>query len=875
MVASFAIIHRADYYTRDSNSYYLSDREPNGHWLSHSARLGIVAGTNVQADVFERLCAGVDQNGQSLIKYGGAGRHTAGVDLTFSCPKGVSVLWALGDDQLRREIEMAEASAVASTFAFMEQELPLGRRGRNGIRREHVRLLAAAFAHGEARPERHADGVISPDPQRHTHVTVLNVADRADGSVGAIDTVQLRQWKKAIGVHFRVGLSTRLRQAGFALGPVSPDGLFDIAGVPSDVTAYFSARRATIEEQLAAAGVTSAAAPALAASLTRTTRRDKEVRSEGDRHQRWRASTRQLGYEPESIVQTARDLGMEAQRDATAGAASRIAERLAQVPGHLTATQSVFERYRLFEAVGAALVGANVEADRVKVEVDRLLATGIIVELGCDRTGAPRYSTPDMIAIERALVDAARRLAFDVRQGPASKIVARYARDAGLTDEQRAAIDLATSGARLAVIQGTAGTGKSHTLAVVARAWESANHRVLGASVAWKAANSLGRDLDIPSRSIDSWLAKIENGGNVLDSSTLLIVDESGLMSSRQMQRLLAHIEAAQASVLLVGDSRQLQPIGPGAALRLVNDTVAGVRLDTIVRQQQEWAREAVHAFARGDAEAGLFAYSSRGLVVEADGGVASVNALVDAWQDARQMSSDASILAIAKTNAEVRAICSAIRSRLKSEGVIDRDDTAIQAVTPSGQAYELPLAIGDRVRFLQRFDQFKVVNGTEVELTDVAVSRDGTVKITARIDQREFCFNPAEIANEQGCALIAHAWASTIFQAQGATVDRVFVLGSPRFDRHDAYVAMSRARQEAKLFIDRRALDSEVRASDLDHTGVVDQERRLVHLANCLSRENPKYSTLDPLVHVAGETATQPDLTPVRKRELGQSLSL
>ena len=873
MVASFAIIHRADYYTRDNTNYYLSDREPNGRWLTNSNRLGIEAGADVQPDVFEHLCAGIDRNGETLIKYAGAGRHTAGIDLTFSCPKGVSVVWALGDDKLRRTVEAAESEAVAATIAFLEQELPLGRRGRNGIRREHVRLVAAAFAHGEARPERHADGVVAPDPQRHTHVTILNVAERTDGSFGAIDTVQLRQWKKALGVHFRVGLATRLQRAGFALGPISADGLFDIVGVPSDVVAYFSARRATIEEQLATAGTTSDAAPALAAHVTRTTRRYKESQPEGDRHQRWRAATRQLGYEPESIIQTARSLGMEAQSEA-AVVADRIAERLAQVPDLLTTTQSVFERYRMFEAVGAALVGVSVEPDRIRVEVDRLLANGAIVELGRDRTGAPRYSTPDMIAIERTLVDTARRLAFDVRQGPASKVVTRHARTARLTDEQRAAVDLATSGARLAVIQGTAGTGKSHTLAVVARAWDAANHRVLGASIAWKAANTLGQDLAIPSRSIDSWLAKIETGSAVLDSSTLLIVDEAGLMSSRQMQRLLTHVEAARASVLLVGDSRQLQPIGPGAALRLVNDTVAGVRLDTIVRQQQEWARDAVHAFALGDAEAGLSAYASHGLLVESDGGAAAVTALVDAWQNVRHSSPDASILAVAKTNAEVRAICNAIRSRLKVEGAIDHHDTSIRAVTPSGQGYDLPLAIGDRVRFLHRFDQFQVVNGTEAEVTSVTAARNGAVTIKARIDRREIRFNAADIADQEGRSFIAHAWASTIFQAQGATVDRVFVLGSSRFDRHDAYVAMSRARQEAKLFIDRRALDTEIRASDPDRNITIDQERRLAHLANCLARENPKYSTLDPLVHVAGEIARQPDHAPIRKHELAQELS-
>jgi len=873
MVASFAIIHRADYYTRDSSSYYLSDREPDGRWLTGSERLGIDAGTNVEANIFENLCAGIDQNGQTLIKYAGAGRHTAGVDLTFSCPKGVSVLWALGDGDLRHVIEAAESKAVAATITFLEQELALGRRGHNGTRREQVQLVAAAFAHGEARPERHADGVVAPDPQRHTHVTILNVAERADGSFGAIDTVQVRQWKKALGVHFRVGLATRLQRAGFALGPVSADGLFDVAGVPSEVTAYFSARRATIEEQLAVAGTTSAAAPALAASVTRTTRRDKESQPEGDRHQRWQAATRQLGYEPESIIQTARSLGMEAQFG-VAVAAKQIAERLAQVPDFLTATQSVFERHRLFEAVGAALVGAAVEPDRIKVEVDRLLADGSIVELGRDRTGAPRYSTPEMIAIERALVDAAGRLAFDIRRGPASKVVARAVCAAGLTNEQRAAVDLATSGARLAVIQGTAGTGKSHTLAVVARTWEAANHRVLGASIAWKAANTLGNDLAVPSRSIDSWLTKIETGSAVLDSSTLLIVDEAGLMSSRQMQRLLAHVEEARASVLLVGDSRQLQPIGPGAALRLVNDTVTGVRLDTIVRQQHEWARDAVHAFARGDAGAGLSAYSIRGLLVEADGGAAAVTALVDAWEATRRTSPETSILAVAKTNTEVRAICNAIRSRLKAEGTLDNSDVSIRAVTPSGQGYDLPLAIGDRVRFLHRFDRFKVVNGTEAEVTGIATSRDGAVTIKTRIDQREIRFTAADIADEQGRSLIAHAWASTIFQAQGATVDRVFVLGTSRFDRHDAYVAMSRARQEAKLFIDWRALDTEIRANDPDHNITIDQDRRLAHLANCLSRENPKYSTLDPLVHVAGEIPLQPDHSSVPKHELAQELS-
>lgn len=854
MVASFAVIHRADYYTRDSVTYYLSDHEPRGRWLTSHAGLGVKCGSEVTPDQFQRLCAGVDNDGRALIANSGGQLHTAGIDLTFSCPKGVSVLWAIGDARLRAVIETAEAEAVAATLAFIERELALGRRGHQGSRREHVRLIAAAFPHGEARPERHADGMVAPDPQRHTHVAILNLGERQDGSIGAIDTIQLRQWKKALGVHFRVSLAARLRDAGLGLGPVSEDGLFDVAGVPGEVTRYFSARRMTIEEELAAAGVTSSTAPALAASLTRTTRRDKEMQPPGgDRFERWRDAVRRLGQNPELIIETAQTLGSPAQpANLPIAAQASATERLAQVPDRLARTQSAFERRHLFEAVGAALVGTAANADQIEVEVTRLIASGAVVELGTDRGGATRYSTPAMIVIERALVDVAERLARDVRPAPAAQIVARRADEASLNAEQRGAVELATSGARLAVVQGTAGTGKSHTLAVVARAWETAGCRVLGASIAWKAANSLGCDLGVPSRSIDSWLASFEHGSAELDPSTLLIVDEAGLLSSRQMGRLLAHIDAAQASVLLVGDDRQLRPIGPGAALRLVNDAVAGARLDTIVRQQQPWAREAVHAFARGDAASGLELYRTRGLVTETDGAAAAVTALANAWNDLRRASPQSPLLAIAKTNAEVRALCAAIRSHLRSDGIIRGIEATTRAVTPSGQEYDLNLAVGDRIRFLRRFDGLGVVNGTEAEVTRLTSSRDGTITLTVRLDGREVRFALPEVSDDSGCSLLAHAWASTIFQAQGATVDHALVLGSRRFDRHDAYVAFSRARQETRLFVDSRALDREIRAGTTDRSAAVDQAQRFAHLSRCLSRENLKYSTLDPLIRTA-----------------------
>lgn len=863
MVASFAVIRSTGYYTRSSALDYYTEGEGNGVWLRGHERLGVAAGNAVQANDFDRICAGVTARGDRLVKATLASRML-GVDITLSSPKAISVIYALGDAELRGLIAEAERRAVEAVLRLIEREIPLARRGHGGVRREHAVFTAACFTHSEARPEEHADGTVMPSPQRHHHLCIPSICERPDGSWGAIDSVALRSWKKGLGAIYRLELASALQEPGFAIEQAEDDWRWSIAGVPESLCKFFSARRATLEEELAEAGLTSAAAPALAAAINLNERRAKLDLSGEDLTRRWHEAVRAQGFSPEAVVANALAAGKAAELEAE-GARLAHDARLAAVPETLTEHAAVFARRELIEATANALVGSGASIEDAVKAADRFVSDDRIVALAQTRDG-PVYSTPAMIAAEQTLVACARRMATARVRGPDRSAVEALLRKTPLNSEQWNVIRAATGGSRLVHVQGAAGTGKSTTLDVVKQAWQGAGYTVLGAAVAWRAANTLGHDLGIEARAIDSWLARIDCGAAPFPDKACLIVEETGLQSTPQALRLLRAVEQAGGVLVSVGDENQLRPVGPGHAARLIRETIGAVELGTIVRQREAWARIAPVDFARGDADAALDAFAERGLLRMCDGPRATVEALADRWQQIVDTSPGESVLVMAKTNAEVRALSAALRARLRQRGLITGPDTAIEAADASGNRHTLRLAAGDRVRFLLRNDSLGVINGSEARIVAIATDGDGKVSISAEKNGQSLTFSPADIADAKGRARLAAAYATTIFSAQGMTVDRSLAWLSDRYDRHDAYVTVSRARESTELFVDHRALDRELEQAGLadDATGDAQAQGRMARLAARLSRLSVKANAIDLI-------AAQPSRQ--RQRELTHEL--
>lgn len=874
MVASIAAGTSAKYYI-DCTQYYIGGIEPDGVWLSDGG-LGVPVGSTVEAGDFENLHAACGLDGRPLLANdGGRTDQVGGYDATFSAPKTVSIAWAFADAERKRLIEAAQREAVAEAIEMLNRHAAFCRRGRGGKILEKVQLTVAAFQHGEARPAEHSDGAVFADCALHTHAVILNLGQRADGSFGRLDGRTLFAFKMAAGAFYHEAFARRLRELGFGIEITGKNGMFEIIGIAPELPTYFSARRLEITSELAELGLESASAPALAAAKALTTRAAKTGASDKGRHQVWAEKVKELGFDPAAIVDAALEAGREHGRNRSLSD-SELGDGLRGVLASLTETASTFEYRNLLAGVAAFLTAHKTDI-RVDAAVERVFERGLSVALAHDRWGHAICSTPEVIALEQELFDRASRMANLAVTAPAEADVNAVLEASILNPEQIEAARIACLGNVLSLVEGGPGVGKTTLLSSVAGLWQAEGWQVIGASTAWKIANQLRDELRIESRAIDSWLAREANGQPFLDDKTLLIVDESGLITSKQMNAILQAVEIARAdgkqvAVRMVGDRRQLQPIG-GPGLRIITDAIGAQRVDTIVRQREHWARDMVGAFGRGDAEKALKALTDRGHIHERKGEVETIKSLVAAWDRFRSENATHSSLMIARTNRLVQAMNEQAREVLRSRHELGETDLChLDAATSSGQPHTLALAAGEQVRFLTRNHQLGVINGTTGTLIDASSDASGQPMLRVELERRAISFSPTDLADEQGRIQLAHAYATTCYGAQGLTTDQTFLLADAAMNRHDIFVAASRHREGLDVFLDAKELDSRAKAARLlsDRERPVEPDERNAVLVQALSRSGMRASTLDYLTppEIDGSRELEPGVAESKQRQ-------
>jgi conjugative relaxase-like TrwC/TraI family protein len=881
VVATWNPAAASSYYTRQRETeYYAGSGEPPGIWYAPAGDFGLVDGSSVDRASFDRLYHALDENGAPLLEQ--IRRHkerTPAFDITLSAPRSVSLVWGLGSYDTKRLIEAAQQKAVRATLAMLEREAAWARRGRNGGFIEKVALTSSTFRHGESRESRHSDGRVFADPNLHTHCVCLNIATRqSDGTVGGLHSKIIRDFKMAAGATYHAALAHELEQVGFAIDRVGKNGVFEIAGVHDATIKYFSARRQEIEDELAEHGLTSGQAAALAAAIAKATRSRKRESEAVGRAEVWREAARSFGLKTESFADSLRVESKALDQEA----GERIlSERLAVLPANLTEHESVVERRELLRSVAAALVGTGLPVERAETELNRLLSQGAFLEIGHDALGLPCYSTPEMLAIEREVVGQAQRLVSQHWISVDAESLRGRCRASRLTTEQTDAALAATTSSAIAIVEGAPGVGKSTLLAPVVEGYAKAGCRVIATASAWRIANMLRDDLGIEARATASWIARLKAGEKVLDGRTVLIADEAGLLSSRDMHALLSAVTEARAKIILVGDRRQLQAIGAGPGLDLVARAVEAARVNNIVRQREPWAREAITAFGAGRAEPALEAFAERGLVIEANGAKAAITEVLDSAEQIQARDPGASILILAKSNVAVATISQAARERLKTSGILWGPEVSFTAATPSGHSTKIALAAGDKIRFLVRDDELGVVNGSTA--TVIKVSEDAPtlgyasrIIIEANIGGRRIAFDPMRLADTQGRPRLGWAYASTVYGCQGLTVDHAIVYLDHSYNRHDIYVATSRARERTTLVVDAKSIDRRL-ASELPFDQqrddvVFSASQRQNWLAERLSRASPKISTLD-VIESSRLAERQTEEDRHRRRELSYEL--
>jgi Ti-type conjugative transfer relaxase TraA len=525
--------------------------------------------------------------------------------------------------------------------------------------------------------------------------------------------------------------------------------------------------------------------------------------------------TQHMGVHATQMERRGKDVSrVRLDEEAAKRNAALIREKPDQVLTLITAEKSVFDRHDVARVLHRYIDGA----EAFQAAFAKVMASPALVELQAEQRDEQgrvveqaRYSTREMVSIERDMANSADRMAEGRGFGVAGRHVdaaigAQQRTGIQLADEQLAAVAHLAGPERIAAVVGLAGAGKSTMLAAAREAWEAQGYQVHGAALAGKAAEGLEESSGIASRTLASWERGWERGFDQLGPRDVFVIDEAGMVGSKQLSRFITEADRAGAKIVLVGDPEQLQPIGAGAAFRSVAERVGFVELEGVRRQREDWQRAASVDFGRYRTAEGLAAYAERGAIRLDDTGEQVRGAIVRDVMADMAARPDGSRLVLAHRRADVQDLNEAIRAaRQERTGPAGQGELADEIAYQTTEG-ERAFAPGDRLLFRENNRDLGVKNGM---LGTVELAEEG--RLGVRLDSAKGPGQGRVVSVSMAdYAAVDHGYATTIHKAQGATVDRAYVLASGTMDRHLTYVAMTRHRDEAQLYASREEFRAE-----------------------------------------------------------------
>ena len=751
----------------------------------------------------------------------------AGFDLVFSCPKSVSLLHALSEDEeVRRAVSEAHEAAWRSALAYLEREACVTRRGEGGtIRERGGGFAAAAFRHRTSRAQ---------DPHLHTHVIVANFARSPDGEWRALEgNCLLRTYRLAAGYLYEAELRSELsRRLGLEwTEPVK--GMAEVAGVPAEALRAFSTRRRTLLEHLKARRGLGFRAARVAALATRE--RKEEVPLERLRAE-WRARAAEHGLGRTELRAL---LGRSPERSQPD--LPRLVERLLGPEG-LTARQTTFSEPELVCALAQAHAQGG-RADEVAALARSLgsLPGLALVESGGVPGRPARFTTRELLAVEReALELALAGRDADAPSASTRELARALPRDL-LSLEQRALIEEACrSRDRVVCVVGQAGAGKTTALRTLAKAFKRANVQVLGAAPSGRAAEELRAQAGIESATLHRLLLGAHRGDG-LPRGCVLVVDEAGMAETRLLAPLLRLVHEAEAKAILVGDPAQLPSIGAGGLFAALCERLGAIELRENRRQRELEEREALARLRVGQSEPYLTFAAEQGRLHVADGALEVRARLLADWWQAAKRDLEGSVM-LTYRRADVAELNEAARAHLSREARLGRERLLVG---------ETDFRRGDRVVCRRNCDLLGVRNGTRGTLEAIDRQRGALTLLTDGGEQRML---PAWYLS---AGFLEHGYALTGHAAQGATFERAFILARDEGALHEwGYAACSRARSETHLYLSVSGHEREA------HGRAIEETDTTTRLADALARPANERLALE-------SSRTRRDLREARRAQL------
>ena len=818
-----------EYYAREVaaglEDYYAGAGEAPGVWTGRGAAAAGIAGES-SGKSLERAF-GYASHPVSGERLGRPWREPDGVigyDASFSAPKSVSVLFAIGGPEVRAQVRAAHVAAVEDAgLAYLEDHAALTRRGRNGVMvKDTEGLVVARFEHRTSR---------ALDPQLHSHCLILNkVRDPHDGSWRALHGHAVFEEAKTAGMLYQAALRAELTcRLGVQWGPVTEHGQAELAGMPPDLLARFSTRTAEVE------AAAEAKVAELEAALGRpleadergrvyrlavlATRAPKDHGGLDDRslYARWAGEVRGFGVEPGALVRDALDARRRTPTPTPLAPSPHIAQAVA---GECTAERATFTRREVVQAIARHLDASDAAGIRERAEqlADVVLADPEVVCLHApervevpavlvrrdgwsvwDAPQAIRYTTREMLALEGRILHTAQMgrapivPAGVVDSQTLERAVAAEARPLG-SDQHDALRAVTSRGRRIEVVVGPAGAGKTAMMRVAARAWQEGGHQVIGLAHTAVAAEVLRSEARVGAETVAKFLDWHTRGevpaGWRLTPRHVVVVDEAGMLATRDLDRLRDLVMRREgAKLVLVGDDRQLGAVrAPGGMFAALAEELGAVELRDTHRYAHAWEARALAQLRRGEG-AWLEDFVAHGRV-HGGAGTSARNECFTRWWAAHHHGRDAVMLAQDHATAHQLAVRAhatrVVAGDVRPGGVRVGTETGTQTI-----------GVGDLIETGKNNRRLTYRSGA-----DQWVRNHDRWRVLA-VDERRGSLDVEHVGHHARLTLpadyVAHhvrlGYAATIASAQGLTVDETHVVVSPAMYASELYTALSRGR--------------------------------------------------------------------------------
>jgi conjugative relaxase-like TrwC/TraI family protein len=917
-------------FTSSTQSYYKQDGAGEGEWQGQlAAKMGLSRA--VTPEEFTRLTEGKHpETGKELVKHRAAQEYTnpdgtttkavehrAGWDATFSAPKSVSLTALVGgDDRVREAHREAVTAALTELEAYTQARI-----GGNNAAETTGKFVAAKFEHDTARP---VDGYAAP--QLHTHVFIMNVTEREDGTTRALQERGMFETQNYATAVYQSVLTYKLRDLGYEID-AGKSGAPEIKGYSQEYLDASSPRSQQIKEHLAKSGHTGAEASQIAAHATRD---KKQILSPDEVLQAHRSMATSFGSQPAAVVAEALERARTQER--TPDRLSRAREAVTYARSSNFEREAVVDQRTILRDALRRGMGETTFQE-VKAEFTARQEQGDFRELKGKKHATGRsFTTPETIANERANIR--HVLAGQNSVEPITnreQAEAQAATRAFLNDAQRQVItEVLTSPDRIHGIQGLAGTGKTTVLASIREGAEANGYKVEGFAPTSRAAGQL-REEGIEATTLQSFLARGQNHPSATTASRhLFMLDESSLASTKQMRAFLEKLKP-EDRVLVIGDTAQHQGVDAGRPFEQMQD--AGMRtsqLDQIVRQRKDPALlEAVQHLAKGETVQGIKMLDEQGRITQISDPKERITAIAKDYAAQPE-----NTIIVSPDNRSRQLINEAVRGELQNAGKLATDDQQLSILahrsdmTGADREWAARYKAGDVLKYetgskahgiaknsiatvlssdasnntitIQREDgqavtydpkRLKGVNayretdkdfstGDRIQFTakdkELGVNnRDlGTItklepgQITVQMDgkvERIVQFDPAQMRH------FDHGYAVTSHVSQGLTEGRVIAnidTDSARslINTRLAYVSVSRAEYDARIYTnDAEGLGARL-ATDVSKTSAVDFKRS-PQPQSPTNSSAPVYEYADPnhrLAAVAAAYAERPSNTVV-----------